>query len=164
VKTSIQVVTSSVEGTRSLGRAVSEALRPGDVVALSGDLGAGKTAFVQGAADGLGARGPVVSPTFTLVREYAGRVPVVHIDVYRLDRVQDVLDIGFDEYLDGRSVVFIEWGDVIQGLLPESWLGVRLSLDDEDEARRTVDIAGTGPSWTARWESLERTVAPWEGG
>lgn len=163
MKTAVRVVTGSVESTRSLGRAVSEALRPGDVVALSGDLGAGKTAFVQGAADGLEVRGPVVSPTFTLVREYGGRVPVVHMDVYRLDRLQDVLDMGFDEYLDGHAVVFIEWGDVIQGLLPDSWLGIGLSLDDEDEDRRTVDISGTGPSWRARWESLERTVAQWEG-
>jgi tRNA threonylcarbamoyladenosine biosynthesis protein TsaE len=159
VKTAVRVVTGSVESTRSLGRAVSEALRPGDVVALSGDLGAGKTAFVQGAADGLEVRGPVVSPTFTLVREYGGRVPVVHMDVYRLDRLQDVLDMGFDEYLDGHAVVFIEWGDVIQGLLPDSWLGIGLSLDDEDEDRRTVDISGTGPSWKTRWKSLERTIA-----
>jgi tRNA A37 threonylcarbamoyladenosine biosynthesis protein TsaE len=71
--------------------------------------------------------------------------------------------MGFDEYLDGHAVVFIEWGDVIQGLLPDSWLGIGLSLDDEDEDRRTVDISGTGPSWRARWESLERTVAQWEG-
>jgi tRNA threonylcarbamoyladenosine biosynthesis protein TsaE len=154
--------TSSPDATRALAAALATLLRPGDLVLLAGDLGAGKTAFVQGAAGGLGVGGPVVSPTFTLVREYGGRVPVVHMDVYRLDRVQDVIDLGFDEYLDARSVVLIEWGDVIQGLLPESWLGVRLSLDDQDEMRRTVDIAGTGPSWTARWELLERAVEQWE--
>lgn len=156
------MVTSSAEDTRTLGRAVSEALRPGDVVALAGDLGAGKTVFVQGAAAGLGVVQQVVSPTFTLVRQYAGRLPVVHVDVYRLDRVQDVLDVGFEDYLDGRAVVFIEWGDVIQGLLPESWLGVRLTLDDRDETHRTVAITRTGPAWTGRWESLERILAPWE--
>lgn len=162
MKTSVGVVTSSAEDTRKLGGAVSEALRPGDVVALAGDLGAGKTVFVQGAAASLGVGQPVVSPTFTLVREYAGRFPVVHMDVYRLDRVQDVLDVGFDDYLDGRAVVFIEWGDVIQGLLPESWLGVHLALDDQDDARRTVALTGTGPAWTGRWELLERLLAPWE--
>jgi len=162
METSVGVVTISAEDTEKLGRAVSEALRPGDVVALAGDLGAGKTVFVQGAAAGLGVLQPVVSPTFTLVREYAGRLPVVHMDVYRLDRVQDVLDVGFEEYLDGRAVVFIEWGDVIQGLLPESWLGVRLTLDEQDEARRTVTVTRTGPAWTGRWELLERILAPWE--
>ena len=162
METSVGVVTSSAEDTRELGRAISEALRPGDVVALAGDLGAGKTVFVQGAAAGLGVVQQVVSPTFTLVREYAGRLPVVHVDVYRLDRVQDVLDVGFDDYLDGRAVVFIEWGDVIQGLLPESWLGVRLALDDQDEARRSVAITGTGSAWTGRWELLERILASWE--
>ncbi len=162
METSVGVVTSSAEDTRTLGRAVSEALRPGDVVALAGDLGAGKTVFVQGAAAGLGVDQPVVSPTFTLVREYAGRFPVVHMDVYRLDRVNDVLDVGFEDYLDGRAILFIEWGDVIQGLLPESWLGVRLTMDERDEARRTIAFAGTGPAWTARWESLERILASWE--
>src|SRR5205823_740932 len=84
-------VTTSVEETRALGEAVGGLLERGDVVALSGDLGAGKTAFVQGAARGLGVAEPVVSPTFTLVREYRGRVAIHHLDVYRLDRVQDVL-------------------------------------------------------------------------
>jgi tRNA threonylcarbamoyladenosine biosynthesis protein TsaE len=161
VDTSVRLATGSADDTRRLGRAVSEALRPGDVVALAGDLGAGKTAFVQGAAGGLGVTQPVVSPTFTLVREYDGRVHVVHVDVYRLDRINDVLDLGFDEFLDGSAVVFVEWGDVIRGLLPESWLAVDLSLDDRDETRRSVRLTGTGPTWAARWELVERTVSDW---
>jgi tRNA threonylcarbamoyladenosine biosynthesis protein TsaE len=161
VETSVRLATSSPDDTRSLGRAVAEALRPGDVVALAGDLGAGKTAFVQGAASGLGVTEPVVSPTFTLVREYDGRVHVVHVDVYRLDRINDVIDLGFDEFVDGSAVVFVEWGDVIQGLLPESWLAVDISLDDHDESRRAVRMTGTGPSWKGRWELVERNVANW---
>jgi tRNA threonylcarbamoyladenosine biosynthesis protein TsaE len=161
VETSVRLATSSAEDTRSLGRAISEALRPGDVVALAGDLGAGKTAFVQGAAAGLGVTEPVVSPTFTLVREYDGRVHVVHVDVYRLDRINDVVDLGFDEFVDGSNVVFVEWGDVIQGLLPESWLAVDLSLDERDDARRSVRLTGTGPSWVGRWELIEQHVSGW---
>ena len=161
METSIGLATSSADDTRRLGRAVSEVLRPGDVVALAGDLGAGKTAFVQGAAAGLGVTDPVVSPTFTLVREYDGRVHVVHVDVYRLDRINDVLDLGFDEFVDGSAVVFVEWGDVVQGLLPESWLAVHLSLDERDESRRSVRLAGTGPSWRGRWELVERQVSGW---
>ncbi len=159
--TSLRLATSSADDTRSLGRAISETLRPGDVVALVGDLGAGKTAFVQGAAAGLGVTDPVVSPTFTLVREYDGRIHVVHVDVYRLDRINDVVDLGFDEFVDGSNVVFVEWGDVIQGLLPESWLAVELSLDDRDDSRRSVRLTGTGPSWEGRWEVVERNVSDW---
>ena len=161
METSVRLATGSADDTRRLGRAVSEMLRPGDVVALAGDLGAGKTAFVQGAAAGLGVTDPVVSPTFTLVREYDGRVHVVHVDVYRLDRINDVVDLGFDEFIDGSNVVFVEWGDVIEGLLPESWLAVDLSLDDRDESRRAVRLTGTGPSWRGRWEGVERHVADW---
>ena len=159
--TTVRLATSSADDTRRLGRAVAEALRPGDVVALAGDLGAGKTAFVQGAAAGLGVTDPVVSPTFTLVREYDGRVHVIHVDVYRLDRINDVVDLGFDEFLDGSAVVFVEWGDVIQGLLPESWLAVDLLLDERDDTRRSVRLRGTGPTWTERWEVVERNVADW---
>jgi len=161
VDTTVRLATSSADDTRRLGRAVAEALRPGDVVALAGDLGAGKTAFVQGAAAGLGVTDPVVSPTFTLVREYDGRVHVIHVDVYRLDRINDVVDLGFDEFLDGSAVVFVEWGDVIQGLLPESWLAVDLLLDERDDSRRSVRLRGTGPTWTERWEVVERNVADW---
>jgi tRNA threonylcarbamoyladenosine biosynthesis protein TsaE len=161
VETSVRLATVSVDDTRRLGRAISETLRPGDVVALAGDLGAGKTAFVQGAAAGLGVSGPVVSPTFTLVREYEGRMHVVHVDVYRLDRINDVVDLGFDEFIDGPAVVFVEWGDVIEGLLPESWLAVALALDERDDSRRSVQLTGTGPSWEARWELVERYVSDW---
>ena len=161
METSVRLATSSADDTRRLGRAVAEALRPGDVVALAGDLGAGKTAFVQGAAAGLGVTDPVVSPTFTLVREYDGTVHVIHVDVYRLDRISDVVDLGFDEFLDGSAVVFVEWGDVIERLLPESWLAVHLTLDRDDDARRTVLLTGTGPSWQERWELVERNVTGW---
>src|SRR5207245_3224004 len=116
---SIELVSASAEQTRRLGEAVASVLRPGDVVALAGDLGAGKTTFVQGAAAALGVTQPVVSPTFTLVREYQGRVPVHHVDVYRLDRINDVLDLGFDEMIEG-GVTFVEWGDAVEALLPAS--------------------------------------------
>jgi tRNA threonylcarbamoyladenosine biosynthesis protein TsaE len=149
--------TASVDETRALGDAVGRLLEPGDVVALSGDLGAGKTAFVQGAARGLGVDEPVVSPTFTLVREYRGAVPVHHLDIYRLDRVQDVLDLGLDDMLEDGAVVFVEWGDAIEGLLPQDHLSVRMTMPEPngDDDRREVSLVGTGPAWAARWERLE---------
>jgi len=156
----LEVRTSSADETRALGEAVAALLSEGDVVSLTGDLGAGKTAFVQGAARGMGVRDPVLSPTFTLVREYEGRVPVYHLDVYRLERLQDVLDRGFDEMHDAGHVVFIEWGDAVAALLPDSFLQVELTI--EDGSGRRLAFAGEGAPWALRWERLEQIVQPWK--
>jgi tRNA threonylcarbamoyladenosine biosynthesis protein TsaE len=123
------------DATRAVAAALADHLEPGDVVALSGELGAGKTCFVQGAAAGLGVEAAVTSPTFVLVRNYTGRVPVVHCDVYRLDRLGDVLELG-DEVLAPDVVTFVEWGDAIRTLLPDDHLEVELTsvLADLDEA------------------------------
>ena len=156
----IEVVTRSVDETRKLAAALAELLAPGDVVSLSGDLGAGKTAFVQGAATALGVTDPVGSPTFVLVREYRGQVPIYHLDVYRLERLQEVLDLGFEDLLDPRGIVFIEWGDAIDALLPDSHLRVRLRVEDDGDTRR-VAVHPQGRSWAARWERLEAVLGPW---
>ncbi len=155
----LELRTATAEDTRAVGSAVGSLLRVGDAVALSGDLGAGKTTFVQGAARALGFDGHVVSPTFTLVREYRGRIPVFHVDIYRLVRVQDVLELDLDEMLyDG--VVLVEWGDAVEGLLPEEHLTVALTTPWSDEARR-LELHGTGPSWEVRWRRLESATREW---
>jgi tRNA threonylcarbamoyladenosine biosynthesis protein TsaE len=154
----LDLETHAPDETREVGGALAELLAPGDVVSLTGDLGAGKTCFVQGAARALGVREPVVSPTFVLVREYRGDVPIYHVDVYRLDRLQEVLDLGFEDLLDPAGVMFIEWGDAIEALLPESFLEVRLTAS-EDELRR-LRMTGRG-SWRLRWERLEGAVGRW---
>jgi tRNA threonylcarbamoyladenosine biosynthesis protein TsaE len=156
----IQLATASAEETRALGEAVAGLFRPGDVVSLTGDLGAGKTTFVQGAARALGATEPVLSPTFTLVREYGGRVPIYHLDVYRLERIQDVLDLGFEELVDGQGVVFVEWGDAIEALLPAEHLQVELHIPDNGTGRR-LEVTWYGRSWSARVEHLAAAVEPW---
>ena len=158
----LRLFTDGPEATRSVGEAVATVLRPGDVVSLTGDLGAGKTAFVQGAARGLGVDEPVVSPTFTLVREYEGRSHVYHLDVYRLDRLQEVTDLGFDDMLDASAIVFIEWGDAIEALLPPSLLQVRLTIPESDEIdRRTLAVEAIGPAWTNRIGRLAVALAGW---
>jgi tRNA threonylcarbamoyladenosine biosynthesis protein TsaE len=157
----VRLLATTVEDTRGIGRAVAGLLRAGDVVELSGDLGAGKTAFVQGAAAGLGVGEPVTSPTFTLMREYQGTHRVYHLDVYRLDRVQDVLDLGFEELLDAEGVLFIEWGDVVEALLPESHLRVDLSLAAADGDERIVEVTAAGPSWAEREGRLHSALSPW---
>lgn len=156
----IELEAPTAEDTRAIGRALSELLAPGDAVALTGELGAGKTTLVQGVARGLGFEGSVVSPTFTLVREYRARLLVHHVDVYRLERVQDVLDLGFEEMADEDGILLVEWGDAVEGLLPADHLGIELTVPDEGEARRLV-VTGTGQGWALRWERLEQVLQGW---
>ena len=149
------------EDMEALGQAVASMLDRGDVLPLTGDLGAGKTTFVRGAARGLGVPdGQVLSPTFTLVRQYRGTYPVYHLDVYRLERVQDVIDLGFEEILDPEGVSFVEWGDAIEGLLLDDYLEVEMWTRAEDEGR-VVLLTGNGRSWGNRWERLEAVAQPW---
>lgn len=154
----LELETTAPEQTREVAGAVAELLSPGDVVSLTGDLGAGKTCFVQGAARALGVTDPVASPTFVLVREYRGSMPVYHMDIYRLDRFQEVLDLGFEDLLDPSGVVFIEWGDAIDPLLPASRLEVRLTAPQDDT--RVLRFTGHG-SWLPRWERLEGLLGTW---
>jgi tRNA threonylcarbamoyladenosine biosynthesis protein TsaE len=163
--TAVSIRTRSVEETRSLGAALGPLLLPGDVIALSGDLGAGKTAFVQGVARGLESSDRVASPTFTLLREYAGRLRVLHMDVYRLNSIQEVLDLGFEDLLDERGVLLIEWGDMIEGILPAEHLLVRMTFpDDADPDLRAIELVGRGRSWGSRAGALAVSTLPWQAG
>jgi tRNA threonylcarbamoyladenosine biosynthesis protein TsaE len=148
------------EDTREVGAALGPLLRAGDGVALTGDLGAGKTTFVAGVARGVGYGGAVASPTFTLVREYrAERAHLLHVDVYRLDRVQDVVDLGLQDQLDEGAILLIEWGDAVEALLPEDHLVITFTAG-ADETRR-ISVRGVGESWVARWERLEHSLGRW---
>jgi tRNA threonylcarbamoyladenosine biosynthesis protein TsaE len=160
MRTGLALVTASPEETRAVGRSLAGFLGPRDVVSLTGDLGAGKTTFVQGAAEALGVTEPVLSPTFTLVRRYRGSIPVYHLDVYRLERIQEVLDVGFEEILDEGAVVFVEWGDAIDALLPLEHVQVELTLPIEGDQRRLA-LTWHGRSWAERIERLAATLEPW---
>lgn len=134
--------------TKAIGAALARTLEPGDVVGLSGDLGAGKTRLVQGAAAALGVEGPVVSPTFMLVREYDGRVPVHHVDAYRLSGASELEDIGLDEVFPADAVVFVEWSDRVEAALPDAWL--ELSLRTREDEVREIRVIPHGDQWTKR--------------
>jgi tRNA threonylcarbamoyladenosine biosynthesis protein TsaE len=155
--TTLAARTRSSEETFSLAARVGTILRAGDVVALAGDLGMGKTVFAKGLACALGVDEVVVSPTFTLVREYEGRVPLVHVDVYRLDHLQELHDVGFDELLGGRAVTVVEWGDRVGALLPVERLGVLLTPGDGDDDR-LVTFVPAGRSWAVRADALAALV------
>lgn len=155
--------TTSVDDTRALAAELAPLTVPGDLILLAGDLGAGKTAFVQGLARGLGVTEPVTSPAFVLARPYAGRVPLLHLDVYRLDYIQELHDLGVTELLDEGGVTVIEWGDVVAPALPADFLEVRLTAGDDDDERQLV-FRAVGPRWPARTAALRRAVAPWADG
>lgn len=156
----LSYTSSSPEQTRAIAAALAPVLHPGDVVVLSGDLGAGKTCFVQGAAAALGVRARVTSPSFVLVREYEGTLPLLHLDIYRLGNLQELVDLGYEEFLDPRWVVFIEWGDVAGPLLPEEYLQVELRRSDDDS--RTITLEPHGPQWTRRLAEARHRLDAWE--
>lgn len=158
----MEVCTRAASETLALAERVATLLVPGDVIVLSGDLGAGKTVFAKGLARGLGVEQPVVSPTFTIVREYQGRVRLLHLDVYRLDHVQEMIDLGLDEELDGEAVAIVEWGEAVGALLPPDRLEVRLAAlppEEADDDTRVVALVPVGPSWLARADALAGLVA-----
>src|SRR5438128_2246859 len=132
-------VTGSPGETEQLAARLAAQLGPGDVVAISGELGAGKTTFVRGAARALGVSGPVASPTFTIGHRYEGRVPVAHLDLYRLDGIHPEEWGDLEPYFD-RTVAFVEWPEHAQGGLPAA--RVRVTLEHVDEHRRRITITG----------------------
>jgi tRNA threonylcarbamoyladenosine biosynthesis protein TsaE len=189
----IRARTTSAAATRDLAAAVAGALAPGDLLLLVGDLGSGKTTFTQGLALGLGVTDPVTSPTFTLVRAYRCRPgPVrtlLHADLYRLDRLQDVVDLGIGEMVDDQSVAVVEWGDVAAELFGPEVLTVTLTAPPSvagplnpghlaagspdaapadagpadavpADAERIVTLT-TGGAWAARRPSLAAALQPW---
>jgi len=139
-------VLATVEDTRAFGRELANELQAGDLVVLSGPLGAGKTALTQGIGEGLAVEGRITSPTFVIARVHPGVVPLVHVDAYRLrdSGHLDLDDLGIDEELD-RAVVVVEWGEGVVEQLAASHLEVRLERRDDDS--RTVSLRGVGPRW-----------------
>lgn len=154
--------TCGPDDTRALGERLAEHLVAGDVVSLTGELGAGKTCLVQGAAWGLGVDARVTSPSFLLRRDYEGRIPVLHLDVYRLDDLSEVLDLGFEHATDGQRVTFVEWGDAMSPLLPPDHLEVELRTVDLDDAeQRQMTLVARGDGWRRRLGELAHPLAVW---
>ena len=127
--------------TEALGAALAARLRPGDVVAYLGDLGAGKTAFTRGLARGLGYAGRVTSPTFTIVNEYEGPVPLFHFDMYRLGGEEDLFDIGWEDYLDRGGVCAVEWSENVSDALEGDVIVLEIRRGESD-GQRVIEIGG----------------------
>lgn len=126
------IKTYSTEETIALGERLGKCLEKGDVVTLNGDLGAGKTHFTKGIAKGLNVDDYITSPTFTIVNEHEGRVPLYHFDVYRIDDIYEMYEIGFEEYLYGEGVCIVEWSDKVKDMLPKDTIDIIISVIDDN--------------------------------
>lgn len=160
----IDLYSSSVTDTRDIAAAIATVVRPGDIIVLSGDMGAGKTAFAGGFAYGLGVSEDdyVSSPTFTLVHSHdSGRIPMFHADLYRLTTTGEIADLGLREHADMGAVVLVEWGDVAIDALGDVMV-IRIDTDtDTGDDQRFVNISVVGHSWDTRWERLKHVVQHW---
>lgn len=137
------VTTTSAAETEAVGERLARLLRPGDLLLLVGDLGAGKTTFVRGLARGLGVEGGVQSPTFQLLRIHPGRPPLAHVDLYRLQKSAELDDLGLDELLD-EGVVVVEWGDRLRGPRPTA----RIAFESIDAQRRRLRLLEAPAAWS----------------
>lgn len=154
----IELLSTSPEQTQGLAAAIAALARPSDLIVLAGEMGAGKTAFAQGFARQLGIHEPVTSPTYTLVRTYqAGRLSLHHVDLYRLEHTAEIDDLALSELLDDRSIMLVEWGDVVD-LGPQ--LHVELRVGSDVEARE-ITLTSSDRRWLPRWERLEAALQEW---
>ena len=138
----MEYLSHSETETEAAGQALAAKLRPGDVVAYRGDLGAGKTAFTRGLARGLGCHDRVTSPTFTIVNEYEGPTPLFHFDLYRLGGEEELWDIGWEDYLARNGVCAVEWSEIAPGALPENTVYVTLRRRPGAEEEREILVEG----------------------
>ena len=150
-----KVVTDSPQKTKALAEMIGRAVSAGTLITLSGDLGAGKTTFTQGLAKGLDIDRKVTSPTFTIMKEYKGRLPLYHIDAYRLENITQ--DLGFEDYIDGDGVCVIELANFIEYVLPDQLLNIEFTINDDDS--RTLILQGHGDKYE---EVISKICTQWE--
>jgi len=159
----IELRASDLGDTHAIAGAIAGVVRPRDLIMLVGEMGAGKTAFATGFAKALGVHGDdhVSSPTYTLMHSYtSGRIPLHHVDLYRLTSSAEVADLGIRELLDMGAVGLVEWGDVASEVLGDG-LSVTLVADEDDEDARLISVAVDGHTWDTRWEHLRNALRTW---
>lgn len=143
----VRVLSRSPEATQALGARLGRQAAAGDVIALYGELGAGKTCLIQGVAAGLGVPPPVTSPTFILIAEYAGRLPLYHVDLYRTEGLDEIRALGLEELFDGDGLTVVEWAEKAEALLPAR--SVRVRIHGVGDEARTIEIEGLPAGWEA---------------
>jgi tRNA threonylcarbamoyladenosine biosynthesis protein TsaE len=154
----VVILSKSTPETIQIGKNIGRRLRPGDVVALVGELGAGKTQFIKGLAEGAEVGKPtyISSPSFTLINEYPGRVPFYHVDLFRLEREKEADELGLEDYFQGDGITAIEWADKIPSLLPKEMLLIHIAYTGKNT--RSLEITGKGK----RFEDLVKELSEFE--
>ena len=156
----LEIYTRSAGETLDAGEALGGLLKQGDVIAFFGELGAGKTVFAQGIARGLQVREYVTSPTFTIINEYQGDLPLYHFDVYRLEEPEEILELGHEEYFYGEGITVIEWAGKIKEYVPPGYLAVHLyRLEETDNVRRRITFEPWGKRYLQLVEELKKIVS-----
>lgn len=155
----MHITVTSLSETEALAKVIGSSAHAGDIIILSGDLGAGKTTMTKGIALGLGIDRMIKSPTYTIIREYqSGRIPLYHMDVYRVAGQTE--DLGLEEYFEGDGLSVVEWGQLLAEDIPEQYLAIDLEKDSEVEDKRVITLQGVGQSGKA---FLDRIEEQWEG-
>ena len=156
---SLKLASNSPEQTQNLGRLLGKLAQAGDIFLLTGNLGSGKTCLTQGIAWGLGVKEYAMSPSFVLVREYYGRLPLYHIDLYRLDHIEEIVDLGLEEYLEGNGICVIEWAEKGKAVLPGDSLLINLSYTSESD--RDLSLKPNGERYMELMGSLSEELKTW---
>ena len=149
-----RVVSHGPDQTRSIAASLADALGKGSVLSLHGELGSGKTCFVQGLAEALGVEQAAASPSYTIIREYAGRLPLYHVDLYRLKNAGEALDIGLDDYFDGDGITAVEWGERASSIFPARAIHVTFQFGEERDSRLITIEAPHGAVSSKSFPSL----------
>ena len=134
-----KIITSSPEETKKLGEKIAQSFYPGQVVAMFGPLGSGKTCLTQGICSGLGVKDFVVSPSFVLINEYQGKYKVYHIDLFRLEKLSEIINLGYEEYFYGDGICIVEWAEKASALLPEKRMDIHLKILSESEREIRIE-------------------------
>jgi len=138
----LTIITKRPEETKKLGEEVSKLARPGDLLAFYGELGAGKTCFIQGISQQLKVKDYVTSPSFTIINEYQGKIPIYHFDLFRLNTAEEIFELGYEEYFYGEGLTVIEWAEKIEQLLPKEHL--KIDIKFKDHYKRTISFIPQG--------------------
>lgn len=150
----LRIITHDPDETKEIGRKLGELLTAGDIVCLNGDLGAGKTTLTQAITIGLDVDDYVTSPTFTIINEYDGRYPVYHMDVYRIEDVDEMYDLGYEEYFYANGVTIVEWASIIEDILPDKRINITIKAGKEANERE-ISIYGNGGKYNSMVENLK---------